>query len=77
MEKLPGKSLGDMFYTIPEKKHIRSILRLTQIEGDLFSVPLPVSGSVYYSKYLPPETKNTTIPERESVKGLCVGPYAN
>lgn len=77
MEKLPGKQLGDTFYDMPEKQRLRLILEITKIEGVLFSIPLPASGSVYYSRDLPPDTATILIPDRDDVKGLCIGPHAN
>jgi hypothetical protein len=77
MENLPGKDLGDGFYDMPEKQRIRLMIQIAQMEAILFPIPLPASGSIYYSKGLAPGTVTAPILDRDGVKGLCICPCAN
>jgi aminoglycoside phosphotransferase (APT) family kinase protein len=49
LEKLPGTTIGDAWYDLSEKQRLRVLAGIVQIEAKLFDIPLPASGSIYYT----------------------------
>lgn len=73
MEKLPGRPIGDTWYSLSEQERLKVLLEIVKLEAKLFTTALPASGSIYYAHDLPPSTPRIDIPGLDG--GLCVGPY--
>ncbi|QVM06336.1 hypothetical protein D8B26_001048 [Coccidioides posadasii str. Silveira] len=74
MEKLPGRPIGDAWFSLPEKDRLKVLHEIVTLEAKLFANSLPASGSIYFAHDLPPGTPNVPLSDSE---GLCIGPYAN
>ncbi len=74
MEKLPGQPIGDAWFQFSEEQRLQVLHDIVKLELNLFRIPLPASGSIYY----PQDLEQTAA--RISIPGLadqfCVGPYA-
>ncbi|KAF2118671.1 kinase-like domain-containing protein [Lophiotrema nucula] len=75
MEKLPGKPIGDGWFDLSEQERLKVLLEIVKLETKLFNIDLPVSGSIYYTRDLPPGVPKVHIPG--SAGELCIGPYAS
>lgn len=73
MEKLPGRPIGDAWFDLSEQLRLKVLLQIVKLETKLFAINLPVSGSIYYARDLPPNTPKIDIPGFDD--GLCIGPY--
>ncbi|KAL1978987.1 hypothetical protein VTN96DRAFT_7615 [Rasamsonia emersonii] len=77
MEKVVGKELGNIWYTMSEKERLKMIVQVVKLEALLFSVQLPASGSIYYKHDLADETRNIDIKVDGPFGKFCIGPDAH
>lgn len=77
MEKVKGKSLGDVWFTLSSKDRIKVLSGIVEHEAKLFSISLPGCGSIYYDKDLPAEMGRVQCPGGSKGERLCVGPDAS
>ncbi|KAI1988476.1 hypothetical protein LOZ53_003929 [Ophidiomyces ophidiicola] len=73
MEKMHGQETGDVWYSMTDDQRIQLIREVVKLEARLFSIKLPASGSIYYSKDLDDGMEWTAI-EGDKMDGLCIGP---
>lgn len=69
MEKLSGTPLGSCWFDLPDQKRLKVLLQLVQLEAKLHNIELPASGSIYYTRDLPPGSPSTAIPDSD----FCIG----
>ena len=75
MEKLPGRPLGDVWYTMAEDQRAKVLSAVVDCEARLSAIELPANGSVFYEDNLPPPMNRESISVDEGgLKKLCVGP---
>lgn len=74
MEKLPGRPLGDQWFSLSEDQRLKVISEVVRIEVNLSKIDLPAYGSIYYKHDLPANMSHTMIASASNGKGLCVGP---
>lgn len=74
MEKIPGRPLGDRWFSLSEDQRLKVISEVVRIEVNLSKVDLPAYGSIYYKHDLPADVSHTTIASASDNTGLCVGP---
>ena len=74
MEKAPGRSLGNVWFTMSEKERIKILAQIAKYEARLFEIDFPAYGSIYYDECLPASMGKTTIRSTESKKPICIGP---
>lgn len=74
MEKLPGRPIGDAWFDLSEQQRHKVILQIVRLEKKLFTIKLPASGSIYYTRDLSPGIPRIDLAGPDS--GLCIGPYA-
>ncbi|KAG4438959.1 hypothetical protein IFR05_005585 [Cadophora sp. M221] len=82
MEKVHGRDLGDVWYEISEKEHMKVVVQVARVESVLFSISLPACGSVYYKRDLEIGTETVDIGGGKgagedaggSAGQLCIGP---
>ncbi|KAF1943375.1 hypothetical protein EJ02DRAFT_502228 [Clathrospora elynae] len=76
MDLVRGTNLGDIWFDVSEKARITVVTKLVELESRLFALPLPASGSLYYTKDLPADSNKVEIPIAESAcgRGFCIGP---
>lgn len=72
MEKLPGRPFGDCWFDLEDRQRLKVLLQLVQLEAKLYTIELPASGSIYYSRDLPGNSPRVTTPDSD----LCIGPSA-
>ena len=77
MEMLKGRQIGDYWYSMTEEERLKITFQIARIEGRLFSIPLPASGSIYYSHDLEPSIQKHGLPGCEESSRFCVGPATN
>jgi aminoglycoside phosphotransferase (APT) family kinase protein len=68
MEMLEGRQIGDYWYSMTEEERLKITFQIARIEGRLFSIPLPASGSIYYSHDLEPSIQRLGLPDRSCYK---------
>ncbi|KAF1348371.1 kinase-like protein [Lizonia empirigonia] len=73
MEKLPGRPIGDAWFSLSEPQRLQVLHDIVKLESKLFGIQLPASGSIYYARDLEPDTPRVGIPEVDGQ--FCVGPY--
>lgn len=74
MEKVKGRSLGDVWFTLSESDRIKVLSGIVENEARLFSIDLPACGSLYYDKDLPCNMGRLPILDVAPGKQLCIGP---
>lgn len=76
MELVAGTNLGDIWFKMPDKARISTLTKIVELESRLFSLTLPASGSVYYTKDLQAKVPKIGIPNIVSATGssFCLGP---
>jgi Phosphotransferase enzyme family len=74
MEMSEGRQIGDSWYSMTEEQRLKIVFQIAQIEGRLFSIPLPASGSIYYSHDLDPSIQRLGLPDSEESSRFCIGP---
>ncbi|KAK6365426.1 hypothetical protein LTR64_008795 [Lithohypha guttulata] len=74
MEKLPGRPLGDQWFSLSEDQRLKVISEVVRIEVNLSKIDLPAYGSIYYKHDLPADVSYTMFASASNDKGLCVGP---
>lgn len=74
MEKLGGKELGDVWYSMYDRERLSTINQVVKIEAILFSLKLPANGSIYYKKDLGPQVGSIGLPYHGGNGDFCIGP---
>ncbi|KAM0717867.1 hypothetical protein Q7P37_006199 [Cladosporium fusiforme] len=74
MEKVKGRALGDVWFTLSESDRIKVLSGIVENEARLFSIDLPACGSLYYDKDLPCSMGRLPILDVAPGKQLCIGP---
>ena len=74
MEMLQGSSIGDYWYLMTEEERLKIIFQIAEIEGKLFSIRLPASGSIYYTEDLDANTQRVELPDPHGTSRFCIGP---
>jgi aminoglycoside phosphotransferase (APT) family kinase protein len=77
MEMLEGRQIGDYWYSMTEEERLKITFQVARIEGELFSIPLPASGSIYYSHDLEPSIQRLGLSDCEESSRFCIGPATN
>ena len=73
MEKLCGQPIGDNWYNLSEQQRLQVLHDIVKLESKLFSIQLPASGSIYYTRDLDRSTPKVNVFEPNGQ--FCVGPY--
>jgi aminoglycoside phosphotransferase (APT) family kinase protein len=71
MEKVQGKALGDVWFTLSQKDRIKVLSGIVEHEAKLFSLSFPASGSLYFEKDLPHEMGKDNTSMKHQTSG-CV-----
>ncbi len=74
MEVFEGRSIGDTWYSMTEEERVKVIFQIAEIEGRLFSIQLPASGSIYYVDDLDTQTQRVDLPDPSGTGRFCIGP---
>lgn len=75
MEKVPGKPLGDAWFTMSEKERMKVLSAIVDCEAKIFAIDLPASGSIFYEKDLLQSMDREPLSSTESTsRALCIGP---
>lgn len=75
MEKVHGRPLGDVWYTMSEAQRTRVMTAIVDNEAKLFGIDLPGSGSVFYDSDLPQDMERAPLSSTDcKSRALCVGP---
>jgi hypothetical protein len=74
MEKVKGKSLGDVWFTLSPKDRIKGLSAIVEHETKLFSLSFPAFGSVYFDQDLPPDMGKVLCQNGSFNQRLCIGP---
>ena len=77
MEKVRGKSLGEVLFTLSQEHRIKVLSGNAKLEADLFSLDLPANGSVYFEQDLPSGMGRVACQGGSVGKRLCIGPDAS
>ena len=77
MEKIRGRELGDLLYTMSEAQKFNIILEIVKIEARLISMNLPASGSIYYQHDLSSQEQNIALDATGGNGVFCIGPDAH
>ncbi|KAF1962350.1 kinase-like protein [Byssothecium circinans] len=77
MEKLHGKTLGDVWFTLDFKQRYKVIEQIVQLEQKLFSFQLPASGSIYFPNDLDEHELSKSVPLHVQGREFCIGPMAH
>ena len=77
MEKIKGKALGEIWFTLSQKDRIKVLSGIVEYEAKLFSLTFPACGSIYYDKDLPPEMGRVQCSSGSKGDPLCIGPDAS
>ncbi|OSS50250.1 hypothetical protein B5807_04729 [Epicoccum nigrum] len=73
MEKLCGQPIGDNWYNLSEQQRLQVLHDIVKLESKLFSIQLPASGSIYYTRDLDRSTPKVNVFEPNGQ--FCVGSY--
>jgi hypothetical protein len=78
MELIHGTNLGDIWYDLSEKARITVVTKLVELESQLFALPFPASGSLYYPKDIQAGTSKIDVPVASPAcdSHFCIGPDA-
>ncbi|KIW39678.1 hypothetical protein, variant [Exophiala oligosperma] len=74
MEMLEGKCIGDHWHSMTEEERIKIVFQIAEIEGKLFSIQLPASGSIFYVEDLDPDIPRVDFPGPDGKRRYCIGP---
>jgi hypothetical protein len=77
MGTLEGRQIGDYWYSMTEEERLMITFQVVRIEGRLFSIPLPASGSIYYLHGLELGIQRLGLSDCEESSCFCVGPASN
>lgn len=67
MERMPGKPIGESWYTLSDKERLKVLMELVKLEAKLFSNDLSASGGLFYSHDLPPNVERVIVhPSQDS-----------
>jgi hypothetical protein len=77
MEKVKGKSLGDVWFTLSQRDRIKVLSGIVDHEAKLFSLNFPAFGSLYFEKDLPREMGKVPCQHETSNQRFCIGPDAS
>lgn len=71
----PDGSEINIWTDLNDEERLKLIDEFADIEARLLSFELPGFGAIYFSRDLPLGCPSFPIPDRDDLKGLCVGPY--
>ena len=74
MEKMRGRSLGEVWFTLSEANRIKVISEVVAMEAKLFSIELPAYGSIFHATDIPPGSLGVPIPSVCCEAKLQIGP---
>jgi len=77
MERVQGRELEDIWYTMTLKERMTVIEKTVDIEKILFGIQFPANGSLFCKDSLRANVKSVVILENESViyvGRFCIGP---
>lgn len=74
MEKVKGRLLGDIWFTMSERDRIKVLSGIVDIEAKLFALKFPASGSLYYDEDLPSNMDRVPCQFENIAKSTCIGP---
>lgn len=78
LEKLPGRPLGERWFSLENKAVVQVMKQLLDIEQRYLRLPLPASGSLYFQRDLGSDEKFVPLPELSSTDiDIGVGPIAS
>lgn len=69
-EKLPGTPLAARWFDMSDQQRLKVLLQLVQLEAKLYTIELPASGSIYYTRDLPSDSPRIAISDSD----FCIGP---
>ncbi|WEW58617.1 hypothetical protein PRK78_004085 [Emydomyces testavorans] len=69
MEKMSGQEAGCVWYSMTDAQRSHLIREVVVMEARMFSIKLPASGSIYYTKDLDPQTKRIEIDGESGISG--------
>ena len=77
MEKVAGKELEDIWYTMKMNERMSVMEKIVEIESQLFGLKFPASGSLYFRDSVDSSVKTVDIPSEIDHLGaqkFCIGP---
>ncbi|KAF2802974.1 uncharacterized protein BDZ99DRAFT_512346 [Mytilinidion resinicola] len=77
MERVPGKELEDVWYTMTLQERMDVIEKIIDIEKILFAIRFPASGSLYFKDSLGDGITKVDLPPDAShreINKFCIGP---
>jgi hypothetical protein len=75
LEKLEGRSLGDEWFSLPNKILAKVMKQLLALEKKLLAIQLPAAGSLYFRHDLPNESPSISVGPLSQGEGeIVVGP---
>lgn len=74
MEMLEGKCIGDHWFLMTDEERMKIVFQIAEIEGKLFSIRLPASGSIFYVEDLDPSVRRVELPDPDGKSRYCIGP---
>ena len=77
MEKLEGKTLGDLWFSLSFKERYKVVEQIVQLERKLFSLQIPASGSIYFPNDLTEEERSLSAPFQSHGHEYCIGPLTH
>ena len=77
MDMLAGRQIGDQWYSMTEAQRLKITFQVARIEGRLFSILFPASGSIYYSSDLDSSIPRVQISDAGECSRFCIGPSTN
>lgn len=78
LEKLPGRPLGERWFSLENKAVVQVMKQLVDIEQRHLCLPLPAAGSLYFQRDLGSDEKFVPLPELSSTDlDIEIGPIAS
>ncbi|KAI9726659.1 MAG: hypothetical protein M1834_008972 [Cirrosporium novae-zelandiae] len=77
MERVPGRPLAYIWYTMGFKERMAVIEKIVDAERLLFGIRFPANGSLFFKDSLDPSIKSVGMSENSSFKNtnrFCIGP---
>jgi hypothetical protein len=76
MEYSQGRDLGAVWADMDEQNRLRFVNSLVDLERRIFNLRFPASGSLYFSRDLPPAAGKSAVnlSDTRSLASLCLGP---
>lgn len=77
MEKVPGKELADIWYTMTLRERMKIMEQIVDMERILFNLRFPASGSLFFKDSVEASFKTVDVRKVANLKGIerfCIGP---